>query len=432
MKELLLKNPDFQRVQSWFPGDEWAWYDVDFYLYAYRNRHDKSDIWYPSDDEKEAFISFVNSRKKTVKNDIERKKRFDNSSSKRKPVELYSEMVDIGFTKNQLDSHIGILRKDFMERVKKFISNYQKRSDKELTIPQAITRMGGFRKIVHDICVRDYTIGKTTAEQRANWEFFLLRRMYGMPKTEEDIAAFNKKASYRAQQKDLIARYEDRFAALLARDMGERFGLMVNFSGNEWTFEPPKDIDDEEDSNRDGTNGEPNERYEDIRIKKIMDTLATDVKIFLSDIPAKSNRRDPILDDMGEKRTLDPRQIAYVVPELMRFCTPETMMNVLEQAADRYPFLYALVDKLNGVYDKNDKDYQAKFYSNFKRAAQTYGYIKIDKGTYKADKANTRAQGNAIARMATKNARGTVLDPEWSFYDGNGEIKITPLRLPIW
>ena len=246
--------------------------------------------------------------------------------------------------------------------------------------------------------------------------------MYGKP-SEKNESAFRQKAEHNATEMRKIAENRERFAVIATRAIADSYGLVINHNGLEMSLDVYRDIDDEDDAKKNDTGGSGGDRYIDVRVKKIMETLSTEAKVFLSSVPETDNAGRIQRDDLNRPKFLDARQIAYVLPSILRFSTPETMMADLEDAVDRFPYLGNLVNKLKGKYNKNDVDAQTLVYTNFKRAANIYGYISLEwDGSYKADKANTRAQGNALVRSANTNMGGNRLDEEWSIYNSGGMI----------
>lgn len=413
-KFLETRNPLFLEVKSWYSDPDTKFFRVDQDLKNYRRLNDKPFDWYPSAGERDEFMSFVANRRKLDKKFIRRQQRQADKKNEREPIEVYKDMLKLGYNRNQLESRINLIKSGFISQVNWLINSEAKKGN-ELELEQAIRRLGGYKKIVSRVFDK---LSKATAES----EYEYLTRIFGKPKSEEDEAEYRRKAKYRAEQMNKVAENKERFASLASRAIADAYGLVVDYKGVELSLRAYREEEDNNDSQKEdaGTQGE---RYIDIRTKKIMETLSPKVKSLLATIPMTDNSGRIMRDDLLQPRYLDPRQIAYVLPEIMRFSTSESMMTDLKDASDRYPFLTNLVNKLEGKYNKSDSDYQALVYTNFKRAANLYGYIDINKGSYRENKANTRSQNNSIFRMAGINMGGTVLDSDWCIYDSGGRIR---------
>jgi len=415
VKSLVEANPDFQKVKSWYTDSDVEWYDVMEDIQQYREKYEKLGEYFPGDSEKDEYLSFVSHLRKVAKKRNQKLLRRMNSKPLREAIDVYKAMLKLGYNRTQLESRVNLVKTNFINQIRFITDKIKREEGVELSIPAAIRRLGGYQKVLERAFNR---LAKATADS----EYEYLVNAYGEPKDDNQKKIYRDRAEYNAKEMNKVAENKERFATLVTRELANSLGLVVNHNGIEMSLEAYKDNEDEEDNQKDDTGGEGGERYIDVRVKKIMDTISTETKAFLSTIPMTDNARRIVRDDMMRPRFLDPRQIAYVLPSILRFSTSETMIADLKEAADRYPFLLNLAKKLDGVYRKEDKNYQALIYTNFKRAANLYGYIDLNKGSYRANKANTRAQGNALVRSANRNMGGTRLDPKWSIYDDGGLI----------
>ena len=410
---LMEANPDYQRVKSWYEDPETKWFRIDSDLQKYRQKYDKPEEYYPSEDEKEEYISFVAHYRESAKKRNAKALRKLNSKPLREAIDVYKSMLKLGYSRAQLESRVAVVRNQFIGTIRRGIEDAKRKKNIELTTSQAIKYLGGYAKIVNRIFDR---LSKYTKED----EYSILIRRFGEPKNDVQKKFLEERAEYNVNEYHKIAENKERFASLVARSISDSLGLVINHNGLEMSLDSISQ--DEADAQTEDTGGKGGERYIDTRTKLIMDTLSTEVKGFLSTIPMTEKNGKISRDDLLQPRYLDPRQIAYVLPEILRSSTPETMMGDLRDASDRYPFLTNLVNKLEGKLNPKDKDYQALIYTNFKRAAVIYGYVELNRGKYKANKANTRSQNNVLVRSASVNMGGVRLDSKWSIYDNGGML----------
>lgn len=404
----------YQMVRSWYDPDT-KWYRIADDLQRYREKNDKPFDYYPTEAEKDKFLSFVSHNRKAAEKRNRRLARRMNSKPLRESIEVYKSMLKLGYNRNQLESRIGLIKIAFTNQIRSVMASADAKG-KSLSVVDAIRKLGGYQKML------DRAFDKL-ARATVDTEYDYLVRTYGEPKNDKQRDGYRQRAEYNAREMNKVAENRERFAALASRAIADAYGLIVDHNGVEMSLKAFSDVEDEEDAKKNDTGGSGGDRYIDVRTKKIMDTLSTEVKTFLSSVPETDNKGKIVRDDLLRPKYLDSRQIAYVLPAILRFSTPETMMSDLMEASDRYPFLANLVNKLNGKYRAKDKDYQSLIYTNFKRAANLYGYIELDRGSYKADKANTRAQGNSLVRSASVNMGGTQLGGDWTIYDTGGMIR---------
>lgn len=414
VKELMEADPRYQLVRSWYSPDT-KWYRISDDLQRYRDKNDKPGDYYPTEDNKEEFLSFVSHSRKAAEKRNRKLARKINSKPLREAIDVYKAMLKLGYNRNQLESRVGLIKIAFTNQIRAAMAKADQKGQ-EISVTQAINRLGGYQKML------DRAFDKL-AKATVDTEYDYLVRSFGEPKDENQKKLYRERAAYNAKEMNKVAENRERFAALASRAIADAYGLVVDHNGVEMSLKAFRDTEDEEDAKKNDTGGSGGDRYIDVRTKKIMETLSVEAKTFLSAVPETDNKGKVVRDDLLRPKYLDARQIAYVLPSILRFSTPETMMADLNDAVDRYPFLANLVHKLEGRYNKNDRDYQALVYTNFKRAANLYGYIELDRGSYKADRANTRAQGNSLVRSASVNMAGTQLDSEWSIYDGGGMIR---------
>ena len=407
-------DPRYQMVRSWYEPDT-KWFRIADDLQRYRDNNDKPSDYYPSEDEKDEFLSFVSHSRKAAEKRNRKLARRLNSKPLRETIEVYKSMLQLGYNRNQLESRIGLVKIAFTNQIRAAIKAADAKGQ-NISVTEAIRRLGGYQKML------DRAFDKL-AKATVDTEYDYLVRVYGEPKNDKQREGYRQRAAYNAKEMNKVAENRERFATLATRSIADAYGLVVDHNGVEMSLKAFRDVEDEEDAKKNDTGGSGGDRYVDVRTKKIMETLSTEVKTFLSTIPETDNKGKVQRDDLLRPKYLDARQIAYVLPAILRFSTPQTMMADLNEAADRYPFLANLVNKLNGAYRVKDRDYQSLIYTNFKRAANLYGYIELDRGSYKADKANTRAQGNALVRSASVNMGGTQLGGDWTIYDTGGMIR---------
>lgn len=414
VKSLMEADPRYQMVRSWYEPDT-KWFRIADDLQRYRDNNDKPSDYYPSEDEKDEFLSFVSHSRKAAEKRNRKLARRLNSRPLRETIEVYKSMLQLGYNRNQLESRIGLVKIAFTNQIRAAIKAADAKGQ-NISVTEAIRRLGGYQKML------DRAFDKL-AKATVDTEYDYLVRAYGEPKSDKQREGYRQRAAYNAKEMNKVAENRERFATLATRSIADAYGLVVDHNGVEMSLKAFRDVEDEEDAKKNDTGGSGGDRYVDVRTKKIMETLSTEVKTFLSTIPETDNKGKVQRDDLLRPKYLDARQIAYVLPAILRFSTPQTMMADLNEAADRYPFLANLVNKLNGAYRAKDRDYQSLIYTNFKRAANLYGYIELDRGSYKADKANTRAQGNALVRSASVNMGGTQLGGNWTIYDTGGMIR---------
>lgn len=404
----------YQMVRSWYDDENVQWFEVARDLQRFREKNDKVMDWYPSQEEKDAFMSFVSHNKKVNQKRNRRLQRQMNSKPLRDTVDVYKAMLKLRYNRVQLESRVDLIKSLVSNQIRAITAKVEKEEGYELSIPAAIRRLGGYQKVLD----RAFnTLAKATVDSEYQ---YLIKMTRHEPTNDAEKKSYREQAEYNAGEMKKIADNRERFAVLATRSIADSFGLVIDHNGIEMSLRSISDADDEESKQKDDTGGGGGDRYIDVRTKKIMDTLSTEVKSFLSTIPMTDNARKIMMNDLKRPRFLDPRQIAYVLPSILRFSTPETMIADIREASDRYPFLTNLANKLDGVYRKKDKDYQSLIYTNFKRAANLYGYIDLKKGSYGAHDANIRAQGNALVRSASINMGGTRLDQKWSIYDDGG------------
>lgn len=403
---LLQYDERYQEVKSWYGDPNIEDYRVVGDLWEYRLFHDVPDDWMPSPDEKDEFMSFAQYSNKIKWSDDNHKKTKSARIAVEDVAKTYVNMLSLGLTRQQMEARINYIKRGFTYRINQVLVE-----DRSLSIPGAIRKLGGYANIMKRI----FNSYKNATEED---QYNLLVLRFGEPKTEEQKKLMQDKAKYVTNWLHKMAENEKRFAKLASRSISESYGIIIDHTGMEMDFR--QDTDEADSQNEDtGTQGE---RYIDTRTMKVMDTISTECKVLLSDIPVLDLAGKRSYDDMMQPKLVDPKQIAYVMPEVLMNSTPETMIEDMKAACGRYPFLQGLVNKLEGKYDSKDADNQALVYTFFKKAKNIYTYTKLEKGSYKTEKANTKAQGNSLTRRMSLNMNGTVLEPTWSIYDNTGKI----------
>lgn len=410
--ELLSKDPNYQEVKSWYNNPEIEDYKVEGDLWEYRLYHDVPDNWMPSADEKEKFLSFVRGAEENWSDDEHKKKKKARLEVKDAAL-TYLNMLRLGLTRAQAESRVNYIKRGFTLRVNAMIENEAKKGN-HISVEKAIRRLGGYKGIMRSI-FNGYK--KTTPQE----QYDSLVRRFGEPKDDAQKAKLMARAEYISDALHKMADNESRFSKLASRSIGKSYGLVFDHSGLEMNIRAGEKQDEQDAKNEDtGTQGE---RYIDTRTLHMMDTISTECKVFLSDISALDLNGKRTYDDMLQPKLVEPEQIAYVLPEILRNSTPETMMEDIRQAVSRYPYLRGLYQKLINKNVAKDRDARAMIFTFFKKARNIYTYANRKNGGYRAEKANTKAQGNSLTRRMAINMHGTVLDQSgWSLYDNSGLI----------
>lgn len=408
--ELLSKDPVFQEVKSWYNNPNIEDYEVEGDLWEYRLFHDVPDNWMPSAEDKEKFLSFA--RGKEDWNDDKHKKNKKARLNVKDTALTYLNMLKMGLTRSQAEARVNYIKRGFMLRVNnKIDEEYAK--GKKISIEQAIRRLGGYNKIMRSV-FNGYK-NTTPAEQ-----YDALVRRFN-PKTQEEKDQLMARAQYIANWLHKMADNEARFSKLASRSIAESYGLFIDHTGLEINIRAGEKQDENDAQNEDkGTQGE---RYVDTRTLRLIDTISTECMVLMSDIEQLDLKGKRTYDDMLQPKLVDPKQIAYIMPDVLRNSTPETMMRDIRDAISRYPFLQGLYNKLQGKVSNADKDARALIYTFFKKARNIYTYGKVNFNAVQTEKANTKAQGNSLTRRMATNMYGTLLDQTgWSLYDGSGLI----------
>ena len=92
-------DPRYQTVRSWYDPNT-KWFRISDDLQRYRDKHDKPSDYYPSEDEKEEFLSFVAHRRKAAEKRNRKLTRRMNSKPLREAVDVYKAMLRLGYNRN--------------------------------------------------------------------------------------------------------------------------------------------------------------------------------------------------------------------------------------------------------------------------------------------------------------------------------------------
>lgn len=402
------QSPEFQKLKEWYPERSDAFLVRN--LAAYRKHMNKSEGWYPSDNEKGAFTRFMRYGLHKAEG-----KQTESTIGNDDVLRVYNDLQS-AYTREQLDDRLNYVTRLFGSAV----SNYIKRhpgKDGEISMDAAIKRMGGYKKIMKGIFSK---------LEGASYESELaaLKEKYGEPKNDKAKAGIENLAARRAVEKKKLVQNQNRLSAMVAKRISERYGLVISNTGLEIDLvnyrANEEDAQDAENEDK-GTQGE---RFIDSRTKMIFATLSMRVKDLLASVPMTDNAGKVLRDDMGEVRYVDSRQVMNTLLSALQNTTSESFLDDLNDAADRFPFLKGLVKKVDGSKRKSDIDLLAPLYVDFKRVTSRYGYINIKDGSYNSDIANIRSHGNSLMRQAGTNmTSGFTLDDDYSFYSGKQETR---------
>lgn len=422
------KDPRFDVLRKWYPTHD------DLYLATtlaqYWDSHPGNDDWFPTSvSDHRKFTYFMNHGKQK-----ERAKETK-STTALEDVSAAYETLAWAYSPTMLQDRLDLLASHFKSYVDSLVEIAKRETGKNISRSKAIRDAGGYSGVMGKIfdSFNAYTLDD------------MLEDAPVLPEDSEDVANQKRAAAqYRLNEYKKMAGMRNLLAAQAAPVIGSKENLVVAYSGMEIDLksvdEYEQTLSREEDSalqdgdvyNEDTVNPDEDttqqerdveatkgDRYVDFRTLRLHETLSTKAKEMLAQIPMLDSQGNVITDDMGFAKYLDGKQVAYALIYSLENSTEQTMMEDLQAATDRYPFLQGVID-----FIEQNPDYATTLWCNFHRIGYTYSYIKAEGGSYKVSTSNTKAQGYSLMRSAGNYMRsGFILDDDYSVYDDRGRVR---------
>ena len=412
----MAKDPRFQALKEFYKDKHYSDDHLAQALQLCREYHDYDIDWFPETPaQRGVFTRFMNHYLANV-----RLAKTESDLGRDSLYNLYTTLYAL-YTPEQLDNRISMLSHDFRSVLDKIEQrSKRKMTRQELIEAQSEGNKNGYVKImehVFNIYKNEYTDVDKMMERFDK---------KNPTATESQREAARKKFEYRAQEYKTILANKERLSALAATRIGAEEGFVVNVKDFTINFEAPSEEDylsdgvqdTPENNGDDKEEGSKGDRYGDYRTLHLMNTLSVRARRLVSGIEKVDSSGKIIRDDLGAKQYIDGRQVASVLKRVLVNSTPDSLMSDLESAADFYPWMKGLINKLN-----DDPDAKKTVYANFKNAETTYVYVNLENGKYVPRIANSRSAGNALMREAGSNLQaGYILDEESSIYTGYGSL----------
>ena len=415
---VMAADPQFQALKKAYGYMKYSDDHLAQVLQLCREHYNYSDDWYPETPaQKGVFTRFIKFYLPSVE-------LADTSSELRRDsvYNLYSTLYGL-YSPEQLESRINMIARDFSQLVDILQANDKtNRSRYELIRAEGNDKENGYVVLMRrlmDIYKQKYSDADRMMES--------FDKKYPNIDPQQRESAY-KTALYRAKEYNKILENKDRFAAIVASKIGETEGFSIN---NKSFAIPLDDATVAENQMSEGEESTENEyqqdaeesskgdRYDDFRSRKLLDTLSVKVRRIINKIPKIDSAGNLVRDDLGVVQTIDGRQVAAVLKKVLAASNPDSMMTVLQNATDFYPWINGIIKVL-----ERDSDARTSIYDAFKSAETTYVYVSFENGTYKPHIANTRSAGNVLMREAGNNlSSGFIVDEANSIYTGYGALR---------
>lgn len=405
-RELIMKDPEFQRILKLFPNINPNML-ID-YLAIYREHQGYNEDWYPSGIIQERkFKYWVNNFKKSGVITSE------SMTTKSMIRDVYNELASV-YTPKVLSSRVNMLADMFSKEIDSFLSKTSKLSRRE-----AIKEMGGIRSIMNDIFENYFKdVSSEDAMKRVlegfgvDWNSLSER---GKRTVDKRVVDYLRAARTLYEHRDAIA-------SLVYKEIGEREGLVVRYRNYEPTFEEINEqkLEEKDGQRADGTSVEntPGDRYVDFRTLSFHSTLSKRARALINSVRKTDFWGRPVCDDMSYPQYLNGRQVSYALLEIFRGGSDKNMMETFEKGLSRFPWLKGLYNEL-----KKNPDLRTVIWENFHTTQVKYGYLGLNKGYYSSEIANRKSQNNSLYQEAKNNAYGGyVVNPESSIYGHDGRV----------
>ncbi len=410
-------DPRYQKMLEDYSDRHFPKDYLKFSLILCRERYDYDDDWFPDTPSRKALFT------RYMKYEISgyRLTKADEKMNEDRLDAMYNALYT-AYTPQQLNNRLEMLSNLF----RKMVSDIEER-DKYERSRQDIIRMqakGGENAYVHLMHKVFNYIEKNYAN--AQTVFNRIRPKELTDREDPEFIKLSDKAWYIKREAEKILKYKEQLAALAAPRIGEVEGFAVTVKGMSVTFDEQADEETEmltgedakADDGQDSEEGMKGERYTDFRVLRLMETLSPKCRRFLSTIRRTDAAGNYTVDDMMNPQYVGGRQAAIVLRRALVNSTPDSFMSDLEGAAVSNTWINELVRRLRA-----EPDMRAVVYCDMKKAQSTYVYNNFEKGALTPRIANSRSNGNALAREAGNNMTGGwVLEEEYSIYDTDGRI----------
>lgn len=416
----VIATPEYQEFRKYYPG-----YTDGFLidaLTAYREKYRKSAVegvaYYPMlPSQRSAFTTYITRR---YLSDARQSQSAEMTTDEL--IDTYTAMSR-AFTPRIRRFRVNMIAQDVLDEIRDVM-----RKNPTFTVRQAIKHAGGYQQIITSV-FRGYQ--ESTDPQ---WWMDNISD----PSIEEGSDEWNnemEQAKIRANEFKLIIENRNRLAAMVAPVLSDILGIRISTSGHVMEInlddDNPRPIADEpgfsssstvdSDSENEEAKGD---RYVDVRINKVEQTLTENVKLFLSGIPLLDANGEQEYDDLGYPLYMTYQQAAFALKEEFETVDAKDFMDALQSLSDKYPWVRSLYDELLG-----NVSMQAVFFTAFKTYESIYKAIYARGGTYITDNMNARSNKRALMQETGANGiAGRVLNTAYSIYDQGGYLSITKDR----
>ena len=408
---------EFRELKENYPDYEDG-YIVDA-LQLYRERYRKDDpdrdSYYPTTPHQKAdFTTFLRRRIRSA-----RQQTVSAEMTEQEVADVYSSMSQ-AFTPRVLRARLNMITGDFLDELRTLL-----RRNSKMSVDEAFRKAGGFEALINSV-FKYYE--KLTDPQ------YILDNILQLPSDAEEEVRLRavEKAQFMADEYQLLLDNRPRLIALAAPILSDLLGKKISVNGltsdsnlvDAYEDVVNNDEQTEDDEQKENTAAR-GEQYIDPRTKALASTLSSDIKVFLQGIEMVDETGQPICDDLGYPISLTYQEVAKALVSEFGAVEAEDFMDAIHDLSDQYPWASQLYDLL-----LKSPDMQAAFYSSFKRYESIYDSIYMKKGKYAVDHANRRSNRNSTMQEAGNNiAQGRVLDPDFSLYDKQGLLRLSPEQI---
>ena len=399
----LYADPRFQKLQEMFPGRKPV--ILQAYLQLYRSENNLGDDWFPDQEFKAVFGTFLHNQDRQAK--IERARKLKAES---KNVLSNYKAVLAAFSHAQLQDAIDYLANEFGEYL-----DIASAAHPDMSRAKVLEAAGGFESVMNNVIMdlEDLTVDDvyqqivdTMAEEPTGIEKEEIRQVA--------IGIYNERKN--------ILEYKDHLVYRAASRIGEREGMRFEFKGmlTDWEHtNVGENADDDDESGKREEGMSKGARYVDFRERDLASTLTPRAKRFISGISMLKADGTPYITIFGKERTMDYQQVAIPLFRVLEGVAPEDFMTTLENSTGRYPWMKQLYDKL-----EKDKKMQPVIYTTFSRVTTRYGGVYVKGGEYKYANMNSSAKDFSVIRhMVANMIGGNSFGSDSAFFDGDGQIR---------
>lgn len=351
------------------------------------------------------------------------RKQTKSSLTRTKLNDIYKGLYSIFPTPEILEDRIGMMANDFLDELDKVAGKNVESSDRRKALLALGTKDKNGFKVLMEKVFRSYEKYLNPHIRYSMW----LNQPEHQNASERKKNAAKRFYEYAAAEYKKVLDNKEVLSALVATKVGNDEGFKVRTRNFEVSFEAVQDedlvgADNAATGQNDGIDGNDNfkgDRYVDFRVLKLLETLSPRARRLISRIPRIKSDGSEMLDDLKSKQYLSQRQVATVLNRVLTYSTPDSFMEDLRSAADLYPWINSLVDKL-----ETSKRDQATIFVAFKKAQSVVVYANRSKNKYRTSFANSRSRGRSLMQEAGNNlVSGLVLSPENAIVTDTGWMK---------